>query len=250
MESHLTVLALALMPALGNFAGGLLAEIVPATPRLLSGALHLAAGIILAVVAVELMPEALAGAPPWIVLLGLCLGGGFYILLESVIDRLQPRGGGAEGGAEGSMAGAWLIYAAVSFDLFSDGLMIGAGSSVSLELALVLALGQVMADVPEGFATIANFKNGGQPRRRRLMLAAGFVVPCLIGAAGTYVLLRDLSDTMKYAALAFTVGILLLAAIEEMMKEAHESADDTHLSSALFIGGFALFTFVATFFDR
>ena len=36
-----------------------------------------------------------------------------------------------------------MIYAAVSLGLFSDGLLIGADSSLSFELALVLAIGQV-----------------------------------------------------------------------------------------------------------
>lgn len=53
-------------------------------------------------------------------------------------------------------AGAWMIYAAVAVDLFSDGLMIGISSNVSFNLAFVLTVGQLMADVPEGFATIAN----------------------------------------------------------------------------------------------
>jgi ZIP family zinc transporter len=38
------------LPAVGNVAGGLLAEMVPVSERVLSLALHLAAGIVLAVV--------------------------------------------------------------------------------------------------------------------------------------------------------------------------------------------------------
>ncbi len=48
-----------------------------------------------------------------------------------------------------------MLYAAVSMGLFSDGLMIGAGSVISPKIALILPFGQVLADVPEGFATIA-----------------------------------------------------------------------------------------------
>ena len=61
----LKVMALALLPAIGNFGGGLLAEYLRTTRRTLSLALHAAAGIVIAVVAIELMPEALGGAPPW-----------------------------------------------------------------------------------------------------------------------------------------------------------------------------------------
>jgi ZIP family zinc transporter len=59
-----------------------------------------------------------------------------------------------------------MISIAVAIDLCSDGLMIDAGTAVGTRLALVLALGQVLADVPEGFATIATFRDRGVPRRR------------------------------------------------------------------------------------
>lgn len=59
MMSYLLVLGLAALPAAGNFAGGLWAEWRPPSPRALNIALHAAAGIVLAVVAVEIMPRAL-----------------------------------------------------------------------------------------------------------------------------------------------------------------------------------------------
>lgn len=241
MSEYLYVLALALMPAFGNFAGGLLAEWMTTSRRMLNRALHAAAGILIAVVGVELLPEALDGsAPAWLIILGLCLGGLFYVLLDTIIDRIS--GGDEE-------AGAWVIYAAVAIDLFSDGLMIGVGSVVSLGLALVLAIGQVTADIPEGFATIANFKDKGVPRGRRIMLSASFAIATLGGASVGYWVLRNQSETLKLTALAFTAGILLLAAVEEMIREAHEAAQDTRLSAGFFIGGFALLTLVASYFD-
>ena len=178
MTNYLYVLALALMPAFGNFAGGVAAELIPTSRRMLNCALHAAAGIVTAVVAVELMPRRWRFSTA----LGLCLGGAFYVLVEWFVDLMQ-------GGNEDA-AGAWMIYVAVAIDLFSDGLMIGVGSVVSFGLAFILALGQIMADVPEGFATIANFKEKGASRRRRIVLSASFVVPCLLGASIGFWLLR------------------------------------------------------------
>ena len=50
MSDFLVVLALAMLPAVANFAGGALAEAFRVSARGLSLALHLAAGIVLAVV--------------------------------------------------------------------------------------------------------------------------------------------------------------------------------------------------------
>ena len=56
-----------------------------------------------------------------------------------------------------------MIYVADAIDLFSDGSMIGVGSVVSIGLTCILALGQIMADVPEDFVTIANLKEKARP---------------------------------------------------------------------------------------
>src|SRR3546814_2535736 len=92
----------------------------------------------------------------------LIAGGAAFIGLDALIERFQSSSADAaeSSGQSGRDAGgAWTIYAAVAVDLFGDGLLIGAGSSLSFELALVLALGQVAADIPEGFATIATFRD-------------------------------------------------------------------------------------------
>lgn len=62
------------MPALGNFAGGVLAEFVPVPRQVLTLALHAAAGVIVAVVSIELMPVGLQVEQVWVVILWLVAG--------------------------------------------------------------------------------------------------------------------------------------------------------------------------------
>jgi ZIP family zinc transporter len=240
MTELAVVCGLALLPALGNFVGGLLAEFAPTSKRALNRALHAAAGIVIAIVAVELMPHALEAASGWLVAAAFGLGGVAYVALAALIERLQrQRHGGPV------RTGIWMLYVAIAVDLFGDGRRIGAGAAGATSLARVVALGQVLADVPEGFATIASFKNAGIARRRRLLLAASFAVPALLAAALAHVALRDQGEALKMAALVFTAGLLTVAAIEDMIGEAHTTAPDTRASVLAFVGGFVLFTLVS-----
>lgn len=251
------LLLLAILPAIGNFAGGIGAELLPTSRGTLSIALHLAAGIVFGVIAIEIAPRAFENAPPWMAGMGFLAGGGFYVLLDEVVTRFTAVGKKsgkdtvllAMPRAASSGAGPWMIYFAVAVDLFSDGLLIGTGSSLSFELALVLSIGQVTADIPEGFATIANFKDKGVPRTKRLLLAASFAIPILVGALLSFSLLRDAAEAIQLTALAFTAGILLCAASEEIIGEAHEAACDTRLSLLSVAGGFVLFALVASYFE-
>ncbi len=266
MDSFWMVLGLALLPAAGNFTGGMLAEHFDTNKRRLNQALHAAAGIVLAIVAVELIPEALARISPWWVALAFGLGGLAYIAIDKIVDRLQDDSGqgtdenrdedkandkakgkakGKDKAKGGGSKGMWMIYIAVATDLASDGLMIGSGSAVSSQMALALALGQVLADVPEGYATIANMKEKGVPRGRRILLSASFAIPVLSMAALAFFVLRGQSDIWKMSALAFVAGLLALAAVEDMISEAHESKQDTASSLLLFTAGFVLFIMVS-----
>lgn len=242
MTDYLKILLLAALPALGNFAGGVLAEVFQVSQRTLSFALHGAAGVVLAVVAVELMPTALQTDSPWIIVLAFALGGGFFVIVDQLIEVVRSRFGGGD-----SQAAPWSIFFAVSVDLFSDGVMIGAGSSLSLSLGLLLALGQVPADIPEGFATIATFKRQGLSRRTRLILAASFAIPIFVGATIGYLALRGCPEVYTLSLLAFTAGILTTVVVEEMVPEAHRNGE-SRVAALTFVGGFALFTLLSAYF--
>lgn len=235
----LSVLGLALLPSLGNFGGGLLAEWLRPSQNMLNRALHAATGIIIAVIAVEVMPEALRGASAWLLALSFLAGGGSYLLIEAGIERWQ------QGKQEGAGAGAWMVYVAVATDLVGDGLLIGAGSAVSSQMALLLALGQVLADIPEGFSVIANFRDKGVARAKRLLLSASFALPVLGAAVVAYFGLRGQSEAVKLAALVFVAGLYSLAAVEDMLREAHQNAEDSRWSAVCFLLGFALFLVVS-----
>ena len=239
MNDLLIVIGLALLPALGNFGGGLLAEWLRPSQRTLNRVLHAAAGIILAVIAVEVMPEALRETSAWLLALAFLAGGGTYLLVEAGVERWQR---GKEAGAG---AGAWMVYVAVATDLIGDGLLIGAGLAVSGQLALALALGQVLADVPEGFAVIANFRDKGVKRARRLLISASFIMPVVGAAMLAYLTLRGQGEAVKMSALVFVAGLYTLAAVEDMLREAHESAEDSRWSAISFLAGFALFLVVS-----
>ncbi|MCB2141473.1 peptidoglycan-binding protein [bacterium] len=240
----LTVMALACLPALGNFGGGLLAEFLKPTKKMLNMALHAAAGILISVVAVEVMPEALKQASAWMLGLAIMAGGGTYILIDSGIERWQAGKASQTGG------GVWMVYLAVASDLVGDGLLIGAGSAVSSQLAIMLAFGQVLADIPEGFAVIATFREKGFGRRKRILISASFAIPVIVSALFAFFVLRGMSDAVKMTGLVFVAGLYLLAAVEDMIGEAHGSAEDTKWSAASFLAGFALFLAISGSFGQ
>lgn len=240
MSRYLVVLAIAFLPAIGNIVGSLLAESVRTPKWLIGAALHAAAGIAIAVVSVDLMPRILRETPPWLLIVAFFCGAVFSVILSRLVEWLRPRKGKAS-------AGAWMVYMAVAADLFSDGLMTGTGSAIGSNLGLLLGLSQVVANIPGGFASGANFRDDDVPRRRRLMFVISFPAPALLSASLGFGLLQHADSVAQHAALSFMVGVLLLATVEDMLPQADEPHAARWISTTSFAGGFAVFALLSLY---
>lgn len=241
MSPFMSVLVIALLPAGGNIIGSLLAESMRTPGWLIGAALHGAAGIAIALVSVDLMPRILNNLSIWLLVVAFLFGAGFSVLLAQGVQRLRNRFGSAQSGS----AGAWMVYMAVAADLFSDGLMTGAGSAVSSGLGFMLAISQLVANVPGGFATMANFRDEGVGRKSRLIIIVSFPVPVFASASLGFWLLRGASDAIQNAALAFIAGVLLLATVEDTLPQADEPRPMRWISTASFAGGFSMFALLS-----
>ena len=171
MSEFLIVLAIALLPAGGSIIRSVIAESTRAPEWVIGSALHAAAGVAIR----GCQRRSHAAYPGWDARpacnSGLPLRRRLFCAPGEGVKRLRPLIG-----AKGS-AGAWMVYMAIAADLFSDGLMTGVGSAVSSALGLLLGLSQVVANIPGGFASMANFRSEGVARRTRIIIACSFALP-------------------------------------------------------------------------
>jgi zinc transporter, ZIP family len=190
-----------------------------------------------------LFPRVLGADTPWMIVLAFAAGGGFFMLIDYSVDLIQNLSGTAEVSAV-SVA----IFIGVAADLLSDGVMVGTGSTITLGLGLLLALAQVPANIPAGFATIAAFERNEVSAKRRLLLTVLLSVVVFIGATLGYWLVRGQDEIVKLVLLAFTAGILITVVVEEMIPAAHKGKDARY-AAAGFVGSFALFTLLSVYFE-
>jgi len=240
MNEFYLLIIFSLLPALGTFVGGTIAEIFTISRNTYSLALHAAAGIILAVISVVLLPEALKTTSPTIIVLTFILGGIFFITIDNLINFIQGRSGNKDSTT------AWAIFMGVALDSFTDGLMIGTGSLINIQLGLFLALGVVLADIPEGFANIAAFKEKNMERKTRIILNFLASLPVIGGALLGYFLISGEPIIIKYAVLAFTAGVLLTVTAEEIIPESHRNGE-ARLAALVLIISFAIFVLLSTY---
>src|SRR3546814_7483042 len=75
-----------------------------------------------------------------------------------------------------------------------------------------------------------NFRDKGVPRSRRLLLSGSFFVYVIGAAFLSHFLLRNAPEVIKMATLVFVAGLLTVAAVEDMIEEAHEDREESKWS--------------------
>jgi len=215
----------------GTGSGGLTACLFRReSERAVSLLLSFAAGVMIAVVCLDLLRDAAdsAGALPLGALLvpvGVLVGYGVIAALNHWIDGLSRRGGAASdpaGGGELFLAGV-VMAVAIALHNVPEGMVIGAAFAEpgheTGRAGLVMAAVIGLHDIPEGMAVAAPLISGGMGRRRAAALAAVTGVPTVLGALVGYQV-GAMGPLGLALSLSFASGAMLYVVFGELLPEA------------------------------
>jgi len=235
-----TTLLYALVPVFFTIIGATAGAYWPAMARLRSYVLHLAAGVVFAVVAVELLPEIQRRALVGHVVVGFVLGIGTMLAVDRLLDRLR---GGDDDDDEDAPAVGLSLLAAVGIDFLLDGLLLGVGFAAGARIGVLLALAEAAEQLSVGLALAGELTRASMPRGRVLLLVSALGLLVFGSAVLGATVLSGLTGGAMEIVLSFGAAALLYLVTEELLREAHEERE-TALATAMFFAGFLAFLVV------
>ncbi|HHW58108.1 MAG TPA: ZIP family metal transporter [Clostridia bacterium] len=142
--------------------------------RFFSGIMGITAGLMLSVVAFDLLPHAfdIAGLPLGIT--GILIGAILISFFDMVIENMDIAVGFIKEGV--------LLGIAIALHNFPEGLAVGSGFMVSSSLGIDIALVIALHDFPEGLAMATPFSAGGVPPYKNVIYTLLAGIPTGIGA--------------------------------------------------------------------
>ncbi len=234
---------LAMLPALVMSGGAALAVWRRPGAGLRSALLHFAAGVVFAVVAVELLPFVVRHPAPATVALGFSLGVAAMLGLRALTHRLgeplEGLGPTTSGAAVGAPALPWGLLLAIGLDIFFDGLLLGIGFVAGAKAGLLLTLALTIELLSLGLAMALALRQQGQRRGRTIALVAGTSLLLPLGVGSGLLAFGTTNGPFFVGVLAFGLAALLFLVTEELLGEAHEEPD-TPLRTLAFFAGFLL----------
>lgn len=189
---------------------------------------HLAAGVVLAAAAVEILPDLRRqGHLPFAI-------GGFVVavLLLLGLSTLERR---AERRAPSGAFPIALIVL-VGVDLLIDGVLVGLSAVVSSRQAAIVTVALTLEIVFLALSISIELSSRGFHRRVSAGVPAALGLATAVGAIGGAMLLAGASSQVLAAMLAFAAAALLFLVTEELLVEAHETEDTPVLTGLFFLG--------------
>lgn len=221
-----------LIPALVALIGGVMATLWKPSQQARSLIQHFAAGVVLAALAVELLPEiGHEHATAWVLIVSFALGSAFMYAMKLWTLHMEHK----NTTAAASQLGIGLLLATF-IDVATDGFIIGAGFAAGGATGTILALGLSVELLFLGLALTSDASKGW--RIIAITGALGGTV-LLFSLLGSY-LLAGASGTVIGGALAFSAAALLYLVTDELLVEAHE-VEEKPVSTLVLFAGFLIF---------
>lgn len=228
------ILVLTLIPVTATIVGGAVAIWRTPSAPLRSFIQHFTAGLVLAAVAGELLPEITREHRPLGVVIGFALGVGLMLGVKILAERIEGRSEAAGGGVTG-------LLVAVAIDVFVDGLLMGVGFAAGSRVGILLVIALTLELLFLGLSVVASLNRADWPRRRSLACIAALSGLVVAGVMAGSWLLAGLSGLALEIVLSFGAAALMYLVVEELLTEAHEVEETPWITAAFFAGFVALY---------
>ncbi len=221
MDGILTTTILGLIfGTLGTTLGGFIGVAIKTqSNKFLSFILEFAAGLMIAIVCFELIPEAMELSSIFTVIIGIIIGVIIMIFCDNLVNYKYKKKRIIK---FNSLAKTGIIVGiGLAIHNFPEGLAIGSGFSASTKLGITLAIAIALHDVPEGISMAVPMRNGGMKALKVVIYT--FLSGVTTGFGAFFgVLIGNISEQLISICLGFAAGAMLYISAGELIPESHK----------------------------
>ena len=213
MSSLWIILVISVM---GPVIGSLLGVIRKPTSGFICNMLCFAAGVMLTISFVQLIPEAIRLSSIPLTLLGLFLGAMAMYGLDRLIPHIHPGLCAQEQGCNLERTSVYLILG-IFLHNFPEGLAIAAGGVAEANVSMVIALAIAIHNIPEGVCTSAPYYRATNKRLQAFLLSSSTALPLLVGFLLGHYIFQSISLNILGLIVAATAGLMIYITVDELI---------------------------------
>lgn len=228
------LLLLSILATVGPVIGSLIGIMHKPSRGLVGKYLSYAAGIMLGISLINLLPEGWRLTTPTMLFAGIASGIIVMSLIEWYIPHVHFSSTHHGKSAKLERTAIVLIIGILIHD-FPEGLAIGIGSAINLSVALAIGLSIAIHQIPESICSSAPYYLSTGKRLKSFLVSSSTAIPTIMGILIAGFFLNHISSTVMGTLIGLTIGIMLHLTFFELIPAA--KLNDHRIKYAIFVIG-------------
>lgn len=219
---------------MGPILGSLLGISFRPGERMLSALLSFAAGTMLGISFLEMLPESIASCGATGGIIGLAIGVLVMLLAGDMLDGMERKRGSKRGRLE---TASLMMIAAIFIHNFPEGVAMAAGTQMSGNgKAMLIALAIATHDIPEGICTSAPYYAATGKRLKAFLQSSSTALPVIVGFFLGKSIFAGIGDYPMGMIIASVAGMMIYVSCKELIPTAQEEGSPKLSVTALMLG--------------
>ncbi len=226
------VVFIIIISVLGPIIGSIIGVAKKPSLMYMCNMLCFAAGVMLGISFLELIPESIHISSVGICVAGIIMGSLIMYGVDRIIPHIHPELCTQEQGCNLQRTSVYLIFG-IFLHNFPEGMAIAIGAVTETKVSLIIALAIAIHNIPEGICTSAPYYHTTGNRLKSFLVSSSTAVPLLIG----YLLARYIFGYITPEVLGFiigaTAGLMIYITLDEIIPNSCAGTDHTTIFSLL-----------------
>ncbi len=202
--------------ALGPVVGSLIGVLRAPSERFMFNMMSFAAGVMLTISFLELIPESLNFCSVPLCGLGIGLGALAMFGLDKLLPHIHPELCAQEQGRNLNKTAVYLLIG-IFLHNFPEGLAIAVGSISDAKATYVIAVAIAIHNVPEGVCTATPYFHVTGQRLKAFLASASTAIPIVAGYVFARYLYRNIDPQLVGVIVAATAGVMVYISADELI---------------------------------
>jgi ZIP family zinc transporter len=233
------IILLLIISIIGPILGAVLGIIKYPSRKFMFNMLAFAAGVMLTISFLNLIPQSISFSSAMIASIGIALGALFMYIIDKIIPHIHP-----ERNIENSenkelckmRKSSRYINTALFIHNLPEGMVIALGAIANSALGIIIAIAITIQKIPEGICTAAPTYFCNKNKLKSFLIACSTLIPLLVGFGITYFLYQILPPTIIGLIIGITAGFMIYISTDELIPASSKIVTNQFTIISLIIG--------------
>jgi len=221
-----------LIMVLGPIIGSLIGVLRRPSFGYICNMLCFAAGVMLSISFLELIPESIEHSSVLICVCGLAFGALIMYGLDRLIPHIHPQLCAQEQGCNLERTSVYLILG-IFLHNFPEGMAVAIGSVTDVKVSFAIALAIAVHNIPEGICTSAPYFHSTGARLKSFLISSSTAVPIVAGYVLARYVFQNISPQIIGFIIGATAGLMIYITVDELIPSGCAGSDHQTIFSLI-----------------